>query len=163
MSEHHRPGYHVRPASGWVNDPNAPIAVDGRYHLFCQHNPGAAEHGDVHWAHFSSTDLVHWTTHPIALAPRSGGPDADGCWSGSAILVDGEPWLVYSGYRADAEHQAVCVARPLPGLERWVGEPAVLDGAPEGADIAVFRDPFVWRREGGFGMLVGPGVSRRAG
>ena len=25
MGEHHRPGFHVRPASGWVNDPNAPV------------------------------------------------------------------------------------------------------------------------------------------
>lgn len=159
MSDHHRPGFHVRPASGWINDPNAPVHVDGRYHLFCQHNPGAAEHGDVHWAHFSSRDLVHWTTHPVALAPRPSGPDADGCWSGSAVLVDGQPWLVYSGNLDGVEHQTVCVARPLPRLERWVPDPeaAVMDRPPEADDLAVFRDPFVWRTDDGFRMLVGAG------
>ncbi len=158
MSGSHRPGFHVRPASGWVNDPNAPIQVDGTYHLFCQHNPGGTAHGDVHWAHFSSQDLVHWTTHPIALAPRPGGPDADGCWSGSAVLVDGEPWLVYSGYLDGVEHQTVCLARPVPG-ERWVPcpETAVLERPPEALELAVFRDPFVWRSSDGYRMLVGGG------
>lgn len=165
MSAHHRPGFHVRPASGWVNDPNAPVHVDGTYHLFCQHNPGGTEHGDVHWAHFSSQDLVHWTTHPIALAPRPGGPDADGCWSGSAVLVDGEPWLVYSGRLDAVEHETVCVARPLPGHERWAADPeaAVMQSPPEAADLAVFRDPFVWRDGDGFRMLVGAGYRNGTG
>ena len=158
MSRHHLPRFHVRPTQGWVNDPNAPVQVNGIWHLFCQHNPGGTAHGDVHWAHFSSPDLVDWTTHPIALAPRPGGPDADGCWSGSAVLVDGAPWLVYSGHLDGVEHQTVCVARPLPGLEEWVPMPdAVMARPPEAEDLAVFRDPFVWRVGDGFRMLVGGG------
>lgn len=158
MSEHHRPGFHVRPASGWVNDPNAPVVIDGRYHLFCQHNPGGTDHGDVHWAHFSSADLLHWTTHPIALTPRPGGPDEGGCWSGSAVVVDGQAWLVYSGNLDDAEHQTVCLARPAPGALRWAPHPeAVMQRPPEGAELAVFRDPFVQVVDGGYRMLVGGG------
>ena len=35
-----QPKYHVRPQQGWLNDPNGPIHVDGKYHLFFQHkNP----------------------------------------------------------------------------------------------------------------------------
>ena len=164
MSAHHRPTFHVRPATGWINDPNAPVFVDGLYHLFCQHNPGGAAHRDVHWAHFSSADLVHWTTHPIALAPTPGGPDEDGCWSGSAVLVDGRPWLVYSGNLAGSEHQTVCVARPAPDGLRWVKEPrAVLERPPEHADLAVFRDPFVQAVDGGYRMLVGGGYRNGTG
>ena len=163
MGEHHRPGFHVRPASGWVNDPNAPVHVGGRYHLFCQHNPGGTVHADVHWAHFSSTDLVHWTTHPIALTPTQGAPDADGCWSGCAVVVDGEPWLLYSGNLEGAEHQTVCLARPEGSAdgshsERWVVDPEpVMRRPPEGDDLAVFRDPFAWRADDGYRMLVGAG------
>lgn len=159
MSGHHRPRFHVRPASGWVNDPNAPVQVGGTYHLFCQHNPGGPVHGEVHWAHFSSRDLVHWTTHPIALAPRPGGPDEGGCWSGSAVLVDGEPWLVYSGYLDHARHQTVCVARPLPGWERWVPaqDTAVMQTPPEAGELTEFRDPFVWAAPDGYRMLMGAG------
>lgn len=158
MSEHHRPGFHVQPASGWINDPNAPVVLDGRYHLFCQHNPAGPLHGDVHWAHFSSSDLVHWTTHPIALAPRPGGPDEGGCWSGSAVLVDGQAWLVYSGNLDGVEHQTICVARPVPGGLQWVPDPeAVMQRPPEAAELAVFRDPFVQAVDGGYRMLVGGG------
>lgn len=28
-----RPRYHVMPAKGWMNDPNGPVKVNGRYHL----------------------------------------------------------------------------------------------------------------------------------
>lgn len=165
MSGHHRPGFHVRPASGWVNDPNAPIQVDGTYHLFCQHNPGGPVHGDVHWAHFSSRDLVHWTTHPIALAPRPGGPDEAGCWSGSAVLIDGEPWLLYSGYLDHTPHQTVCLARPRPGWERWVPaqETAVMQAPPEAEELAEFRDPFVWAAPDGYRMLMGAGYRDGSG
>ena len=38
------PVHHVRPPSGWVNDPNGPIRWNGRYHLFFQHNPKAPVH-----------------------------------------------------------------------------------------------------------------------
>lgn len=158
MSEHHRPGFHVRPASGWINDPNAPVVIDGRYHLFCQHNPAGTAHGDVHWAHFSSEDLVHWTTHPIALAPRPGGPDEGGCWSGSAVLVDGQAWLVYSGNLDGEEHQTVCVARPVPGALEWVPDAgAIMRRPPEAADLSEFRDPFIRTVDGGYRMLVGGG------
>ena len=158
MSEHHRPRFHVRTATGWINDPNAPIQVDGRYHLFCQHNPGAAEHGEIHWAHFSSADLVHWTTHPIALRPRAGGPDADGCWSGSAVVVDGELLLLYSGKVGAAEVLPVCLAHPSPSGEQWVADAEpVMAEPPESGDLAMFRDPFLWVTADGFRMLVGAG------
>lgn len=158
MSEHHRPRYHLRPDTGWINDPNAPVQVNGRFHLFCQHNPASAQHDKIHWVHFSSADLAHWASHPIALTPTPGGPDADGCWSGSAVVVDGQPWLVYSGKLDNAEHQTVCLARPRPGLEHWTSEPdAVMQSAPEGAELAAFRDPFVWRAGTTYRMLVGAG------
>ena len=73
-----RPALHPRPASGWVNDPHAGVRLDGTFHLFCQWNPDSTRHENVHWAHLTSPDLVHWEVHPPALAPTPGGPDADG-------------------------------------------------------------------------------------
>ncbi len=28
-----KPGFHVMPSSGWINDPNGPFYHNGRYHL----------------------------------------------------------------------------------------------------------------------------------
>ena len=31
-----RPIYHLTTAANWINDPNGPIAYDGKYHMFFQ-------------------------------------------------------------------------------------------------------------------------------
>ncbi|MGI3782058.1 MAG: glycoside hydrolase family 32 protein, partial [Janthinobacterium lividum] len=64
------PRLHVRPRWGWLNDPNGLIKVDGTYHVFFQHNPYEPVHGHIHWGHVSSTDLLSWTEHPVALVPQ---------------------------------------------------------------------------------------------
>jgi beta-fructofuranosidase len=42
------PGLHIRPARGWLNDPNGLCRIDGRYHVFFQYNPDAPVHGNIH-------------------------------------------------------------------------------------------------------------------
>ena len=55
-----RPLLHIRPERGWLNDPNGVCRVDGVYHVFYQHNPAEPVHGNIHWGHASSTDLLRW-------------------------------------------------------------------------------------------------------
>jgi sucrose-6-phosphate hydrolase SacC (GH32 family) len=77
-----RPTYHYTPAANFMNDPNGLIQYKGVYHLFYQHNPSGNTAGNGSWGHATSTDLVHWSEHPIAIAA-----DADEeVWSGSVVL-----------------------------------------------------------------------------
>ncbi|HPQ85464.1 MAG TPA: hypothetical protein PLQ14_13485, partial [Actinomycetota bacterium] len=76
---------HARPALGWVNDPNGIGRWDGRWHVMYQWNPAAAVHGDIHWGHMSSADLLSWRDDGVALRPRPGDIDAAGVWSGVAV------------------------------------------------------------------------------
>src|SRR5271156_6859070 len=80
-----RPQFHLLPRANWMNDPCAPRFFRGQYHMFFQYNPGGPVWGDMHWAHAVSPDLIHWKHLPVALAPTPGGPDQDGCFSGSAV------------------------------------------------------------------------------
>jgi beta-fructofuranosidase len=101
--------YHVAPTRGWLNDPNGMIHRDGRWHVFFQHNPDEARHGNIAWGHVSSPDLVAWTEHPVAFRPQPGGPDGGGCWSGVAV-VDGERVAVaYTGIEAGPVRSTVCL------------------------------------------------------
>ncbi|HQR25697.1 MAG TPA: glycoside hydrolase family 32 protein [Nocardioides sp.] len=143
------PGYpalHIRPASGWVNDPNGLCRVDGTWHVFFQHNPAAGVHGDICWGHVSSTDLLRWQEHPVALRPRPGGPDAAGCWSGCVVEDAGTPVAVYTAMPGDPAEATVATARSDRTLVRWGRRAAPLGAAAAGPGQV--RDPFVFRYAG---------------
>ena len=121
-SDPYRPAYHYLPPANWMNDPNGTIYWKGRYHLFYQKNPDGAYWGNIHWGHASSEDLVHWTDHPIALAPTPGGPDRAHCFSGAAFVNrDGLPMFIYHGVP-----DGICLAtsRGDDMLLEWEKHPA---------------------------------------
>ena len=147
-----------------MNDPNGLIQWNGQVHLFYQYNPNGPFDGAKHWGHAVSDDLLHWKHWPIALAPSPGGPDGEGCWSGSAVDQAGVPTLVYTGI----DPQVVCLATSHDGLVTWNKDPAnpVIAGPPPeigsraGGD---FRDPFVWRDSGAWQMVMGTKIEGLGG
>ncbi|MFO7681146.1 MAG: glycoside hydrolase family 32 protein [Chloroflexota bacterium] len=159
-----RPLFHFLPPANWMNDPNGLIRWRGAYHLFYQYNPDNPWHERIHWGHAVSHDLVHWQDWPAALSPAAGGADKDGIWSGCAIDNDGTPTLLYSGVFP----QVVCLATSDDGLRTWnkyAGNP-VIASPPPSIDAGTpweFRDPFVWREEDGWTMLMGTRVVNRGG
>jgi beta-fructofuranosidase len=172
-----RPSYHLQPARNWMNDPCAPVFYRGKYHMFHQYNPHAAVWGDMHWAHATSPDMVHWTRLPVALTPTPGGPDSEGCFTGSSILHNGTPAIIYTGvqtvphdeatllddHTSLRESQNVAIATDSTlGTWRKLSKPALLT-PPPGLKVSGFRDPTPFHFNGKLYLVVGSGERGKGG
>jgi levanase/fructan beta-fructosidase len=81
-----RPAYHFTPPSGWTNDPNGLIFLDGKYNLYYQHNPFENKWGHMSWGHATSTDLLHWKNLPVAIPEIVTKDTLTYIYSGSAVV-----------------------------------------------------------------------------
>ena len=165
-----RPLFHLTPLVGWMNDPNGFCCYKGQFHLFYQYHPYSRVWGPMHWGHAVSSDLLHWTYMPCALAPDTAA-DAGGCFSGTAVpLPDGRLLLCYTGvqpagtFRRETQAQCIAIGDGVnfeKAAQNPVVSPAML---PEGYSTADFRDPKVWMEaDGSFRMIAGNRQEQRQG
>jgi levanase/fructan beta-fructosidase len=107
-----RPLYHFTPLKNWTNDPNGLLYLNGVYHLYNQQNPYENNWGHMSWGHATSTDLVHWKHHGIALPEQINGDDTTWRFSGSAVwdkknssgFCKGDSGCLVAIYTADQPH-----------------------------------------------------------
>ena len=151
----YRPLYHHAPAYGWMSDPNGMVYTNGKYHLFYQYYPYDPYWHEMHWGHATSTDLVHWEEHPIALFPDEYGV----MYSGSVVVDEMNTAGFGAGamvavYTSTAPAQAQSLAYSTDEGMTWhkYGAP-VLYGSGD------FRDPkvFWWSDRGCWVMIVANG------
>ena len=171
-----RPQFHLLPPANWMNDPNAPLYWNGNYHMFYQYNPNGAVWGNMHWGHALSPDMVHWRHLPIALAPSPDGPDADGCFSGSAVLDRERVMVLYTGVVTVPASEATargainfketqCLAVGSgEELSMWTKRPKpVIVAPPAGMKVTGFRDPAPWRQGDWWYTVLGSGARDKGG
>ena len=154
-----RPLYHQTPKRGWMNDPNGMFYMDGVWHLYYQYNPYGSMWGNMHWAHASTTDLIHWKDEGVALAP-----DVWGTMFSGSCVVDGETVVaMYTASRPTpfgGDVQAQCIAFSRDGGKTF----AKYDGNPVlTAEEKDFRDPNpFWNEDiGMWNMILAAGQEMR--
>ena len=104
-SENYRGQYHFSPKSEWMNDINALMYHDGKYHMIYQWGKKIR-----HGGYATSPDLLHWTDQGVALIPqRSFLPkeakrNVSGAhvYSGSGVVVSGETARKITGSTKEA-------------------------------------------------------------
>lgn len=176
----YRPLYHFSPPHGWWGGgPDGTIYHNGEYHVFYQYDPYmGCTSGNAAWGHTVSPDLVHWEHRPVAIGPtpvnaehfqafarsdllkqldRSNTPpipyDREVCFSGSTVIDNGVPTIIYSGIVHGVQDAPVmrgrrqCVATSDDGMITWKKHPAnpVIPHPPaELVDPASRDQPLVW-------------------
>lgn len=141
-SETYRQVYHMTPWFGWTNDPNGMVYHNGVYHLAYQYNPYGISHGNMHWGHSTSTDLLHWEHQNPIVAPDELGS----IFSGSSV-VDTENTTGYGEgsiiaiYTSAGQGQRQSIAYSNDGgytFTKYEKNPVLAD-----PDQRNFRDPKV--------------------
>ena len=158
LKDPYRPGYHFIVSEGICMpfDPNGALFWKGRYHLFYifQNEKGHS------WGHASSTDLLHWRHHPVALQPDE---DDEVIFSGGVFIdKNGVPTITYWGL---GEGRGICLATSTDDmLDQWTKSPHNPVILQTGHGLAVTDDGTVygaadpsaiWIKDGRYYMLTG--------
>ncbi len=157
-----RPIFHFTAPQNWLNDPNGLVQWKGKYHLFYQHHPMSNEWGLIHWGHAIINDLVHWDDMPIPLTPTPDSYDEGGIWSGCLVDDNGVATILYTGVRGGLyEYQTVCIATSedddLATWQKYKDNPLHIE-KPDDLAYSGFRDPYVWKQDGMWKMVIGAGA-----
>lgn len=151
----YRPLWHISAPQGFLGDPNGFVFFQGAYHLFYIFSPDC-ESKHIAWAHVSSTDLINWVEHPIALMPCDWF-DSHGIYSGHVIIKDERLLIFYTGNVRIGEARKrmtyQCLASSGDGLNFTKHGPVIEKLAPNVS--AHCRDPKVIRNDDHWLMLLG--------
>jgi hypothetical protein len=132
-----------------------PYYHDGVFHLNYlmdeNHHQAMGGLGGHQWAHASTTDLVHWQHHPLALAITQ--PDEGSICTGSTFWYDNTYYAFY-GLRKRDYTQHLCMATSPDGITFTKLPANPLLSPPEGYGRLDFRDPFVFQVDDRFHMLI---------
>lgn len=162
------PQYHFIPENNWMNDPNGPIYYKGQYHLFYQYNPNDYHWDTMHWGHAVSKDLVHWKYLPIALFPSNDLGETH-CFSGCTVINDGGlPTIFYTSIgdndrnaQVGAEQWMAVSHDDMITWEKYKSNPSIKLGIHGTIDIKEWRDPFIWKEDGIWYMVLGGGHEKK--
>jgi len=153
-----RPQFHFTAESGWINDPHGITFHDGRYDVFYQYVPDSMIWSpNCHWGHAVGSDLFSLRHLPVALAPGDGD---DGIWTGSLIQDGNEGATIFYTSTSAPDHGLGRIRTASANDDDWVqwDKGPVVAEAPHDLDVAVYRDPFVFRDGDQWRMFVGCGL-----
>lgn len=149
-----KPRYHLT-CPNWMNDP-IPFWDSGVWHLFFQHNPYAPKWDTMHWGHATSTDLVEWKLHPIAIYPSEPYELPGGIWTGSIVRRGPVFYAFYtavSSLNPLVQNQSLATSADLHNWTKHPGNPRI-PSPPEGYGPC-WRDPQVFWQDGIWKMIIG--------
>ncbi|MHA9740921.1 glycoside hydrolase family 32 protein [Robinsoniella peoriensis] len=163
-----RPGFHLMPVTGWLNDPNGLCYYKGFYHVFFQYSPFDENGGVKFWGHYKSKNLTEWEYLGTALYADQ--PyDCHGVYSGSAYIEEDTMYLYYTGnvkllgdfdYVNKGRESNTVLAISKDGIS-FENKNCIMTNAdyPSNCTCHV-RDPKVWREGDRYYMVQG---ARRRG
>jgi sucrose-6-phosphate hydrolase SacC (GH32 family) len=137
---------YFRPGGDFFAGDAMPFFHDGVFHLFYlldeNHHQAKGGLGGHQWAHATTTDLAHWTQHPLAL-PITESFEGSIC-TGSLFYHAGTYYAFYATRRLDrTQHLSLATSRDGIHFQKTAPNPLASPGA--GYSPNHYRDPFLFR------------------
>jgi sucrose-6-phosphate hydrolase SacC (GH32 family)/uncharacterized protein YjdB len=168
-SDNLRPRYHAMPKANWTNEPHGLVRYNNQYHIFYQRTPNGPYKQMMHWGHMVSGDLVYWddlkdSHYPMKSSGEIYGLGSKGIWSGNVVVDNNKAHAFYT----TVNHDNPGINEFDPGVawststesnsnfEHWQHKGGVIDkNTPNPGGINDFRDPYVWKQDNVWHMLIG--------
>lgn len=137
-----------------------PFYHEGRYHIFylLDQNHHMLPGGRHQWAHISTENFMEYKEHPLALPlGKEGECDSASCGTGSIFYENGLFHMFYLGrtFSSHGEKRETICHAVSTDLDSWSKDPDNPVSVPyEGYDRAEWRDPFIYKENGIYYMLI---------
>lgn len=131
-----RAGYHLTPPENWLSDPQRPIYVNGKYHLY--YLASDQNNGQGGWRHASTTDNVVFKDEGIAIPKATNFP----VWTGSGVVDTNNS----AGFGAGA---VVVLATQPTGGNRFDQEQYLYYSTDGGYTFTAYGAPVIDNPDGG--------------
>jgi beta-fructofuranosidase len=145
---------YFKPAGPFFIGDCMPFSSGGIFHLYYlldeNHHQGLNGLGGHQWAHASSTDLIHWEQHPLALALTN---EKEGSICTGSVFFHQGVYHAFHGTRLTDWTQHLSHAASSDGIN-FSKDPLPIGFPPPGYSQFHYRDPFVFQDgQGKFQML----------
>ena len=146
------------------------VYYNGKYHLFYQYYDSSTW-GPMHWAHATSTDLIHWQEQPIQFYPDEYGTMYSGCAvianheTAPSIFNEGEEGLVFfitanGGNGGDVQKVIAAYSKDGETFHKYDEGKVLINWTDDSLKNTAFRDPKVFRYENKWFMVIAGGPLR---
>lgn len=147
--------FHFDSPMGLINDPNGLSFYNGEYYIFFQWNPYGCEHNYKHWGYTKTKDFKNFKFPTVFISPDEV-YDKNGCYSGSSIVKDDNLNFIYTGNVKDmnGNRESYQCLVTLSKNEEIKKLGPIISSIPKGY-TAHFRDPYVFKKEGTYYIIIG--------
>ena len=162
--DEYRLGFHIMPATGWLNDPNGLCQFQHVNHIYFQYTPQSATWGMKSWGHYTTKNWIHYQEEePFLFADHEA--DRDGVYSGSAFVEDNQLYYFYTGnvkyedkaydYINTGREQNTMLVTSKDGYHYGQKE-LLLQNVDYPSTMSLHvRDPKIYKKDGKYYMVLG--------
>ena len=143
-----------KPIDGWVGDP-MPFYENDRYFVMYLHD--ARDGGETFhpFAMASTTDFTSFTNHGIVVPCGEDNSQEDALGTGSTIKVEDIYYTYYTGHNSNLSPAEKIYLATSKDLRTWTKQTDLVLEAPlNDVDRNEFRDPFIFKEDNVYKMLV---------